>query len=153
MAKKLVSNAILARLGSSYMHIKPNIGNKSADGGPITPSMYANTVEALIGALYLDRGLSFTSKQVLSWLKPFTDKADQTKTHRTLLKEYLEQHGLPKASYESKPYQKGDIKGMLAHCVVKTDTQTFNASAHDAGTSKKRAQESAAKKMLQLLKA
>jgi ribonuclease III len=75
---------------------------EEANGGRSKPSNLANTMEALIGALYLEQGLARTRRFVLKQLKPYLER---TKTggiapnYKTLLQELLQGERRPVPVY------------------------------------------------------
>ena len=69
-------------------------------GGWRRDSILANTLEALIGAIYLDGGLDACAKQLYSWFAPTLKDIDPKHAHKdakTQLQEYLQgrHHPLP----------------------------------------------------------
>jgi ribonuclease-3 len=62
-------------------------------GGRLRPSILANTLEAVIGALYLDSGLKVSKRFVLSLLKADIERIDSLSSFRdpkTTLQEYVQ---------------------------------------------------------------
>jgi ribonuclease-3 len=65
-------------------------------GGQRRDSILGDTVEALIGAVYLDSGLDEAKNCILRWFKPLLDAVEQvtpTKDPKTALQEFLQQRG------------------------------------------------------------
>jgi len=100
----LVCRETLARLSSSL-----KLGDwlllgqgEEANGGRSKPSNLANAMEALIGALYLDRGLPQTRSFVLRQLKPELDRVRTGKTtpnYKALLQELIQGQKRPAPVY------------------------------------------------------
>ncbi len=73
-------------------------------GGWRRDSILSNTLEALIGAIYLDGGLDACAKQLSIWYAPTLSKIDPAQAHKdakTQLQEYLQGRGFPLPSYVS----------------------------------------------------
>lgn len=73
------------------------------NGGRSRPSILANTLEALIGALYLDSGLKITKKFVLSLMKRDIERIDNLSFFRdpkTTLQEYAQKKYRERPVYE-----------------------------------------------------
>jgi ribonuclease-3 len=100
----LVCRETLAKLASSL-----KLGDwlllgqgEEASGGRSKPSNLANAMEALIGALYLDRGLPQTRSFVLRQLKPELDRVRTGKTtpnYKALLQELIQRQKRPAPVY------------------------------------------------------
>lgn len=76
-------------------------GEKKTEGAS-RPSILADALEALIGALFLDGGFAVAEKSVLSLYIPFIRQADILalgKDAKTLLQEYLQSHKLSLPKY------------------------------------------------------
>lgn len=66
-------------------------------------SILGDTVEALIGAVYMDAGFQEATDCVLRWFKLLLDSAEQirpTKDPKTTLQEFLQQRGQPLPEYK-----------------------------------------------------
>lgn len=75
---------------------------EEANGGRTKTSNLANTMEALIGALYLDRGLTKTRRFVLNQLKPELDNIQAGKTaqnYKALVQEFIQGQKKPTPIY------------------------------------------------------
>lgn len=100
----LVCRDTLAGLASSL-----KLGNwlllgrgEEANGGRTKTSNLANTMEALIGALYLDHGLAKARRFVLNQLKPELDKIKAGQTapnYKALVQEYVQGQKRPTPIY------------------------------------------------------
>ena len=109
----------------------------------------SDALEALIGALYLDKGLKYAEKFILSYWKLYLEQSNitlidpKTKLQEYSLKKYKE---LPKYSLHK---ESGPKHNPLFKIEVKIPhSKIFIAS----GNSKKKAQQNAAKKLLDNLK-
>lgn len=72
-------------------------------GGRMRPSILANTLEAVIGAIYLDSGLKMSKKFVLSVLKNDIERIDNLSFYRdpkTTLQEYVQKKYRERPVYE-----------------------------------------------------
>ena len=120
-------------------------------GGFRRESILADTVEALIGAMYLDSDIEKTRERVLAWyesrlavIKPGIDQKDA----KTQLQEWLQgrKQALPL-------YQVEEVKGeahnqeFTIHCVIEGLEQPVTGK----GTSRRKAEQEAAQKALEQL--
>jgi len=95
MRAYLVCQDTLAEAASSL-----NLGDwflmgrgEDASGGRKKPSNLASGLEALIGAIYLDRGLSQARKFIFKQIKPFLEKVEKGKVsvnYKALLQEFAQ---------------------------------------------------------------
>jgi len=72
-------------------------------GGHRRDSILGDTVEALIGAVYLDRGIEAAREIVTAWFKSFFDsalKAQPVKDAKTALQEWLQHRNKPLPDYQ-----------------------------------------------------
>ena len=100
----LVCRGTLAELASSL-----KLGDwllfgqgEEANGGRTKASNLANAMEALVGALYLDQGLSKAKKFVLKQLKPELEKIKAGKTtpnYKALVQEFVQGQNRPTPVY------------------------------------------------------
>jgi ribonuclease-3 len=73
-------------------------------GGWRRDSILANTLEALIGAIYLDGGISACTAQIVKWFAAPLADVDPQQTHKdakTRLQEHLQARGLALPNYEA----------------------------------------------------
>ena len=73
-------------------------------GGWRRDSILANTLEALVGAIYLDGGLDACTQQLSAWFAPSLKDIDPTlarKDAKTQLQEYLQARGQALPSYQA----------------------------------------------------
>ncbi len=77
--------------------------SEKLSGGNHKPAMLADSVEAVIAALYMDSGLEEAEKFILENLKEAINKASKNvgqKDYKTVLQEKLQKHGSVKIEYE-----------------------------------------------------
>jgi ribonuclease-3 len=114
-------------------------------------SMLANALEALIGAMFVDGGYGVARKSVLTLLGPLLERLDPdgpAKDAKTDLQEIVQ------AQYKRVPEYRVVAKSGAAHqpsfdveCVI----SELKLSAKGSGTSRRRAEQEAAKAMLEKL--
>jgi ribonuclease III len=136
IAKKLNLKKFLY-LGPSHKNLE-----RSAD------KIVSDSLEALVGAIYLDGGLKCSQKFILSFWKFFLDKSiitlvdSKTQLQEYSLKKFKE---LPKYTFHKKT-------GPQHNPLFKTEVQIPNSKKiSGSGSSKKNAQQHAASKLLKIL--
>ena len=119
--------------------------------GKNRPAILADSVEALIAAMYLDGGLEVAEKFIIENLKDeieFATKHVGTKDYKTVLQEKLQQEGEVKIEYtiinETGPDHNKSFEAQVA--------VNEKVLASGKGKSKKEAEMQAAKKALENLK-
>ncbi len=120
-------------------------------GGRTRPSILANTVEALIGAMYLDCGLKQTKKFILGIFKKYIDQVNKIPNMRdpkTTLQELVQKKYKDKPSYILLRSEGPDHKKLF------TVALTINGKViiEGTGTSKRRAEVDAARKVIEKIK-
>ncbi len=138
---KIANNLSLNKfmiLGKSHK-ISQNIANK----------VIGDCLEAIIGAIYLDKGIQYTEKFVLKFWRDFLENSSEpiidakTQLQEYSLKKFKE---LPKYTFHKKT-------GPHHRPIFKTEVQIPNSKKFiGTGTSKKNAQQNAANKLLHSLK-
>ena len=117
-------------------------------GGKNRPAILADSVEAVIAAMYLDGGLEPAEKFIISNLSEEIDVATKhvgDKDYKTVLQEKLQKHGEVKIEYEIiKEFGPDHDKSFVAE--VKCNGKILSTGE---GKSKKEAQMQAAKKALE----
>lgn len=115
-------------------------------GGFKRDSILADTLEALIGAVYLDQGLAVVKKIILTHFGPLLaglDPAAVYKDPKSRLQEYLQKHGYSVPSYEIlRVLGEAHDQTFEVICKVEGITQGFVAS----GSSRRLAEQKAARK-------
>ena len=137
-------------------HIILGLGEQKT-GGCNKDSILADTLEAIIGAIYLDSDLLTVKNLILTWFLDFKDYKELTnmgtnisKDPKTVLQEILQakNFGLPVYNIikiTGKPHnQKFKIE-----CLV--DSLKLEQKIYGVGSSRKKAEQDAAKKILDLL--
>ncbi len=116
-------------------------------GGRHRPSILADAFESLIAAMYLDAGLERTREFVLSYVTRVTQDSMPITDYKSLLQEIIQRNHSETLEYmvvaESGP----------DHCKEFTVEVYLNSNviASGSGTSKKRAEQAAAKEALRLM--
>ncbi len=120
-------------------------------GGHHRESILADTVEAIIGAIYLDcYDLSSLQKIVLKWYEPYLEHiepTDQLKDPKSRLQEYLQARKKPLPIYEVV-----DIQGDAPNQHFKVECRVEGLSVFNGeGSSRRFAEQTAAAEILKLL--
>jgi len=111
-------------------------------------SILANTVEAILGAIYLDGGMTAVQDVILRWFDPLVDKVTgEAKDSKTILQEFVQTYSNDTAVYEiineSGPPHLRSFTATASHQGKVLGTGT--------GRTKKEAQQNAAKVALKQL--
>jgi len=124
--------------GNSYKGLSRSDGKIIGDG-----------LEALLGAIYLDQGMTVVEKFILNFWNDFLDESSITKIDA---KTQLQEYSLKK--YKILPvYKINKQTGPQHNPIFKVEVQIKNSKKYFAtGTSKKDAQQNAAQKLLTDLK-
>ena len=119
--------------------------------GKTKPAILADSVEALIAAIYFDGGLAEAEKFIIENLKDAVEKSSKNvgmKDHKTVLQEKLQEHGDVKIEYEiTKEIGPDHNKSFEAQVSL-----NGKVLAKGKGKSKKEAHMEAAKKALENMK-
>ena len=116
------------------------------------PSILADSVEAIIGAVFIDGGISAASNLILCWFKDKIDSINPDniqKDSKSVLQELLQGKKIPLADYNIV-----SIEGE-AHCQhfrVSCSIPKLGLSIEGEGSSRKIAEQSAAEEILKKLK-
>ncbi|BDX02092.1 MAG: ribonuclease III [Marinomonas sp.] len=149
----LVKGDTLAELAREFQlgdYLKLGAGELKS-GGFRRDSILADTVEGIIGAMYLDAGMDICRQHILSWYKERLDATSLkivTKDAKTRLQEYLQarKHALPQ-------YDVVDIVGephdqtFYVHCHIELCENAIEGK----GNSRRIAEQNAASKALKQL--
>lgn len=131
-----------------FNHILLGTGER-ASGGANKPSVLSDTLEAVFAAVYLDGGFSAAEKVILSVLdETLKDPKERPSDYKTALQEYLFRNG------------NVDIEYKLLSVVGPSHNSVFtsqvicngNVLGKGVGSSKKRAEQAAAKEALDKIK-
>lgn len=120
-------------------------------GGHRRPSILADAVEALIGAIFLDGGYEAAERAVLNLFVPYLDKVDRAtlgKDAKTLLQEYLQSKRQPLPVYTVLDTQ-GVAHEQIFH--VQCTLASLNITTCGQGNSRRNAEQQAALAAYQLI--
>lgn len=120
-------------------------------GGSRRTSILADAMEAIIGAIYLDAGMTVCRERVLTWFDSRLNELSaepHTKDPKTMLQEYLQQNRrlLPEYRVIESSGESHDREFVVQCCIEGHDESTTGK-----GSSKKIAEKQAAENMLALL--
>ena len=148
LRQKLVREEKLARcareigLGDALLMDK----SCAATGGRENPSVLCDTFEAVLAAVYLDGGLEAARAMVLRWIG---DCSEQGETDpKSALQEYLQAQGRPFPTYETID-ESGPPHERVFTAAAKIEGREMGRGS---GTSKKRAEQEAARQALQFIR-
>jgi ribonuclease-3 len=136
--KRVGINKQTIRLG------KPQLGNNKK----LEDSIIASTFEALVGAVYLDKGIRRAKKVVLNVLSDELNKTDLDKNYIGLLQETVQKNKMGDISYKQKRLTGPDHKPTYK-AVLKINGKIYGQGV---GKSKRAAKMKAAKAALKKLK-
>lgn len=125
--------------------------SEQLSGGKNRPAILADSVEAVIAAIYIDGGIEPAEKFIIENLKQEIEQASKhvgIKDHKTVLQEKLQIHGDVKIEYEIIK-ETGPDHDKSFEAQVKCNGKIL---AEGKGKSKKEAEMQAAKKALEELK-
>jgi ribonuclease-3 len=145
--KALAKLAKSAELGAS---LKLGSGEKKS-GGHYRSSILADSLEAIIGAIYLLKGFKYTAEFVSElYADQFRQlpEANELKDPKTRLQEYLQSRQIDVPAYlVMNEYGKGNNKRFKVECVV----EALGMRSVGEEKSKKKAEQVAAREMIKLL--
>jgi ribonuclease-3 len=121
-------------------------------GGFRRESILADALEALCGALYLDGGLDAARSAMLRWLEsglPDEELLGEIKDPKTRLQELLQARGLPLPRYSIESVE-GELHAQLFR--VRCEVEPLAACAQGEGSSRRRAEQAAAARVLELIR-
>jgi ribonuclease-3 len=126
-------------------------GGERKSGGWRRDSILSNTLEAVIGAIYLDSGLESCRRVVLQMFGALLDgvsDADPEKDAKTALQEYLQARKLPLPVYHVVAEQgEAHARTFRVECLIDCLGQSVVAE----GQSKRSAEQAAARRALEIL--
>ncbi|MEZ5499231.1 MAG: ribonuclease III [Steroidobacteraceae bacterium] len=153
MRARLVSGAELAPVAAAIgIGEQLRLGSgEAANGGHRRESILADALEALIGAVYLDRGIDVARCVTLRLLRERLDvlpDPDALKDAKTRLQEYLQSRGMPLPEYRLQATH-GEPHEQVFHvcCAVRGLTD----AGHGSGSSRRKAEQEAAQQVLDSL--
>lgn len=147
LVKRAVNNALAERMGLVSMLRIKNEGQRS-----ISADIYGNTLEALIGAIFLDRGYAVAERFVHLRILPLFQALEEsliekTTNYKSLLLEWVQQHHL---ELEFRMLAEPKRSGGTFVCAIYIDGQRISIGR---GSNKKEAHQEAAHLALEALKA
>lgn len=154
MRAKLVKGNTLAKIAKEF-----NLGKclylgagEFKNGGFLRESILANTIEAIIGSIFLDSNFLKTEKIILKWYYTRLTKitpGDKQKDPKTRLQEYLQSHHLPLPNYSLKKiYGEAHNQKFIIQCTISCSKKIIQGK----GSSRRKAEQKAAEKTLKILK-
>lgn len=120
-------------------------------GGHRRDSILGDTVEALIGAIYLDKGMSAAEQSVVNW---FTDKLNAVtldtpvKDPKTALQEWLQARGKPLPEYVVVKTQGEDHSRLFT---ISCKIANIESAAEATASSRRKAEQLVAEQLLKQL--
>jgi ribonuclease-3 len=142
--------AMLARQLDLGGYLRLGEGERKS-GGFRRPSILADAIEALIGAVFLDGGYAEAEKVVLNLFVPYLQKIDvQTmgKDAKTLLQEYLQSRHIPLPGYRVIATQgEAHAQSFRVECTI----PSLNICSRGEGSSRRNAEQQAAQAAYQQL--
>ncbi|ETI58359.1 ribonuclease III [Marinomonas profundimaris] len=149
----LVKGDTLAELAREFQlgdYLKLGAGELKS-GGFRRDSILADTVEGIIGAMYLDAGMDVCRQHILEWYKSRLDATSLkvvTKDSKTLLQEYLQarKHALPQYDVVNIVGEPHD-QTFFVHCFIELSEDAIEGK----GNSRRIAEQNAAAKALKKL--
>lgn len=149
LVKQATLAGIAERLGLSD-HLRLGEGELKS-GGFRRPSILADTLEAILGAIYLDSGFEAAQRVIEGLYQPILahiDPGTVGKDAKTLLQEYLQAHRLALPEY-TVIATRGAAHDQEFE--VRCEVAALNISLQAAGTSRRAAEQSAAQRVLEQL--
>lgn len=147
----IVCEASLYKIGKKWeigKYIKLSKG-ETLGGGTTRTSTIADAVEAIIAAVYLDKGYDFTCKFILKFFKDIIKSGEIINflDHKTRLQEFVQSKINEKIKYNLIK-EEGPSHKKIFHVQVTIGEKEYGFGV---GNSKKEAEQNAAEKTLQLL--
>ena len=125
--------------------------SEKLSGGALKTAILADSVEAVIAAIFIDAGIDEAKKFIIDNLKEAIEQASKNvgqKDYKTVLQEELQKHGSVKIEYDI-IQEKGPDHDKTFVAEVKCDGKYL---AQGEGNTKKQAEMEAAKKALEKIK-
>jgi ribonuclease-3 len=150
----LVNRARLARIAQELQiaeDVRLGEGERK-QGGWRRESLLANTLEAIVGAIYLDGGMDCCRAVVMEWFKTALSEVQPghgDKDPKTELQEYMQARRLPLPRYETV-----EIAGAAHHreFTVRCMVTGLEGPVLASGSSRRRAEQRAAELTLRMLR-
>ncbi|WP_150466618.1 ribonuclease III [Francisella sp. SYW-9] len=149
---KLVKGATLAQLALQFKIDEYVILGASEQGGQKREKILEDIFEAIIGAIYLDSDFATVKKVVLSWYKDIVANINidsvKIKDNKSKLQEILLQNSLSLPEYSIETIEGKDHEQVFT---VKASSRELNIDVVAQGTSRRKAEQQAAGKMIEIL--
>lgn len=150
LRSNLVNEESLAALATNFElgdYLQMGVGERKS-GGHHRASILADALEAIIGAIYLDRGIDTCVKTVLPWYeKRFSEiTTESLKDYKTKLQEYLQAGKLELPKYEIISTT-GEMHEQTFYVTCKI--AALNLVTEGIGSTKQKAEQDAANKAMQ----
>ena len=121
-------------------------------GGSERMSILSCTMEAIIGAVYLDGGFAVARDRIIAWYAPWLKSLSSAASHKdpkTVLQEYLQGQRLPLPIYTV-----ANIEGEAHQQIftISCQVEGVKEKSYGKGTSRRRAEQDAAQAMLEVIK-
>ncbi len=120
-------------------------------GGYRRDSILADSVEAIIGAVYLDQGIEAARRFILHWFAGHLDQLDlniSLKDAKTRLQEFLQSRRVELPRYELVSVE-GDPHDQTFH--IRCEVALLDQATEGRGSSRRQAEQEAARRALQTL--
>ena len=152
LRSKLVERSTLAQLALSLKMDEYVILGASEQGGQKREKVLEDVFEAVIGAIYLDSDFETVKKVILKWYQSVISNINldtiKVKDSKSKLQEILLQNALSLPEYSIENIKGKDHEQQFTVVAISKD---LNLQVKANGTSRKKAEQKAAEKMIQIL--
>ncbi|MED7819432.1 MULTISPECIES: ribonuclease III [unclassified Francisella] len=149
---KLVKGATLAQLALQFKIDEYVILGASEQGGQKREKILEDIFEAIIGAIYLDSDFATVKKVVIGWYKDVIANINldsvKIKDNKSKLQEILLQNSLSLPEYSIETIEGKDHEQIFT---IKASSIELNINVKAQGTSRRKAEQQAAGKMIEIL--
>ena len=152
MRSALVNREMLAKLANELelpKFVRLGIGERKS-GGQYRESILADTMEAIIGSIYLDAGFSACRQCILHWYANLFDElvvSIPIKDAKSKLQEWLQARHLPLPEYLARTTGEAHAQTFYVTCKVKG----LDIMSQGESTSRRKAEQQAAQRFLDQL--
>lgn len=153
MRASIVNGDVLAQLSIDLKvsdNLRLGVGERSKSRGTTQPSILADALEAVVGAIYLDAGLEKCHHCLLQWYGRRVDNLSQLtlkKDAKSCLQEWSQAQKLPLPVYEVRVGGKPHTQIFTAICYV----EGLPYKTEGISTTRRRAEQIAALRFLELI--
>lgn len=152
LRSKLVKGTTLAQLALSLKMDEYVILGASEQGGRKSEKVLEDVFEAVIGAIYLDSDFATVKKVILKWYQSVIPNINldiiKVKDSKSKLQEVLLQNALSLPEYSIETIEGKDHEQQFTIVAISKD---LNLQVKAKGTSRKKAEQKAAEKMIEML--